>query len=168
MATRPGSTCCAPRVPPARVLVLAIDAVEQSIKVAKTAREHFPQLTVVARARNVQHHLTLRELGMALVERETLGSALLSGRSVLEVLGWERHQARNLALRFERHTEEQLEAMALHRNDEDKLIAVAKQGRQRLESLFAQERVAAQRLHNRKGWDRQGDASAAKDGQGQA
>jgi glutathione-regulated potassium-efflux system ancillary protein KefC len=127
----------------ARVLVLAIDDVAQSVRVATLAREHFPQLTVVARARNVQHHLALRELGVKLIERETLHSALLSGRSVLEVLGWESEHARTLALRFKAHTDEQLEAMAPHANNEDQLIAVAKQGRQQLEALFAQERAQA-------------------------
>jgi glutathione-regulated potassium-efflux system ancillary protein KefC len=136
----------------AQVLVLAIDDVEQSLATAKLVRERFPRLTVVARARNVQHHLQLREMGVTVVERETLGSALMSGRSVLEALGWQPHQARNLALRFKQHTEQQLEAMAPHRNDEAQLIAVAKQGRQQLESLFAQEREQAQERARRQGW----------------
>ena len=33
-------------------------------------------------------------LGVTLVERETLDSALMSARSVLEAMGWERHTAR--------------------------------------------------------------------------
>ena len=129
----------------ARVLVLAIDDIEQSLRVAQMAREHFPRLTVVARARNVRHFFALRELGVSMIERETLDSALMSGRSVLELLGWEPHQARNLALRFRKHTVAQLEAIAPHWKDEARLIAGAKEGRRQLETLFAQERVAAQR-----------------------
>jgi glutathione-regulated potassium-efflux system ancillary protein KefC len=145
----------------ARVLVLAIDDIEQSVKTAKLVREHFPHLSVVARARNVQHHLQLRSLGVTLIERETLHSALMSGRSVLELLGWEPHHARNLSLRFRQHTQEQIEAMAPHANDQDKLIAVAKQGRQQLEALFAQEREATERQQQRRGWDKQEDKAAA-------
>ncbi len=48
----------------ARVLVLAIDDVDQSVEVAELVREHFPQLQVVARARNVTHYYRLRELGV--------------------------------------------------------------------------------------------------------
>ena len=92
----------------ARVLVLAIDDVEQSVAVARMAREHFPQAIIVARARNVQHYYALRELGVTLIERETLDSALMSARSVLQQLGWEPHLARTLALKFRRHTVEQL------------------------------------------------------------
>jgi len=136
----------------ARVMVLAIDDVEQSVEVAKLVREHFPRLTVVARARNVTHHYELRNLGVELIERETLDAALMSGRSVLELLGFERHQARTLALRFRKHNVEQLEVMRPHFGDEAKLIALAKQGRQQLEELFAQERAAARQRTVRAGW----------------
>jgi glutathione-regulated potassium-efflux system ancillary protein KefC len=136
----------------ARVLVLAIDDVEQSVEVAKLVREHFPQLRVVARARNVQHYFDLREQGVTCIERETLDSALMTGRSALEFLGWERHAARNLAMRFRRHTIEQLDVMAPHRQDEARLIATAKQGRQQLENLFSQEREALAKKRYRVGW----------------
>ncbi len=49
----------------ARVLVLAIDDVDQSLRVAQMAREHFPRLQIVARARNVRHFFALRALGVA-------------------------------------------------------------------------------------------------------
>ena len=136
----------------ARVLVLAIDDVEQSVEVATLVREHFPQLTIVARARNVRHYYRLRELGVTLIERETLDSALMTARSTLELLGWQPHQARNLALRFRRHSIDQLEAMRPHARDQERLIAVAKEGRQQLETLFAQERAAAVERKQRAGW----------------
>jgi len=136
----------------ARVLVLAIDDVDRSVDVATMVRENFPQLTIVARARNVQHYYQLYELGIRMIERETLDSALMSARSTLETLGWGPHQARNLALRFRRHNVAQLQAMAPHRQDEAKLIAAAKQGRQQLEELFALEREQAQQRQARSGW----------------
>jgi len=136
----------------ARVIVVAIDDVEQSLKVVDMVNENFPHLCIVARARNVTHYYGLRERGVTLIERETLDSALMSARSVLESLGWERHQARNLALRFRRHSIELLEQMALHQKDEAKLIAVAKQGRQQLEQLWAKEREEAQARKQRTGW----------------
>ena len=124
----------------ARVFVLAIDDVEQSLNVAKLVKQHFPQLAIVARARNVQHYLQLREIGVQLIERETLDSSLMSARSALELLGWQPHHARNLAQRFRRHTIRQIEEMLPHLRDEARFIAMAKAGRQQLEELFAQER----------------------------
>jgi len=138
----------------ARLLVLAIDDVAQSVEVAKMVREHFPNLTIVARARNVRHYFELHDLGVTVIERETLDSALMSARSVLEALGWERHQARTLAMRFRRHNVDQLMKMAPHRKDEARLIAAAKQGRQQLEELFAQERDEAVQRQVRAGWSR--------------
>ncbi|MBC7726466.1 MAG: glutathione-regulated potassium-efflux system protein KefC, partial [Microbacteriaceae bacterium] len=136
----------------ARVLVLAIDDVEQSLKVAALARAHFPQLCVVARARNVTHYYRLRQLGVSRIERETLDASLMSGRQVLELMGWQPHTARNQALRFRAHNIELLEQMAPHLGDEQKLIALAKQGRQQLETMRAQERAEQAGRRNRQGW----------------
>jgi glutathione-regulated potassium-efflux system ancillary protein KefC len=136
----------------ARVLVLAIDDTLQSVECAKMVRENFPDVAIVARARNVQHYYELYELGVTLIERETLDSALMTARSALELLGWQPHQARNLALRFRRHNVAQLAAIAPHRKDEARLIAAAKQGRQQLEELFAIERQQAAERQARAGW----------------
>ncbi|HET7794685.1 MAG TPA: glutathione-regulated potassium-efflux system protein KefC [Rhizobacter sp.] len=146
----------------ARLIVVAIDDVEQSLKLVDVVNEHFPHLTIVARARNVTHYYGLRERGVTLIERETLDSALMSARSVLETLGWERHQARNLALRFRRHSIELLEEMNLHRQDEAKLIAVAKQGRIQLEQLWAKERADAQARTRRAGWSVEAEQNASE------
>ena len=136
----------------AKVLVLAIDDMAQSVDVAKLALQHFPDLQLVARARNAEHYYALRNLGVQFIERETFDSALMSGRTVLESLGWQPHQARNLALRFKRHNLAQLDKMAPLWKDEDKLIAAAKQGRQQLEELFAQERKETARGRVNAGW----------------
>jgi len=136
----------------AQVFVLAIDDIAQSLAVAKLVREQFPQLLVVARARNVTHLLGLKALGVTLIERETLDSALMSGRSVLEALGWHPHAARTQALRFRAHTVALIDQMAPHQGDEQKLIAVAQQGRQQLEQMWAQERRELAERRQAHGW----------------
>ena len=136
----------------ARLLVLAIDDIEQSVDVVRMVKENFPELTIVARARNVQHFYELHELGVRFIERETFDSALMTARSALEHLGWQPHQARNLALRFRRHNVAQLRQLAPLRKDEARLIAAAKQGRQQLEELFALEREQAAERQARAGW----------------
>ena len=67
-------------------------------------------------------------------------------------------QARTLAMRFRRHNIAQIDAMAPHWNDEDKLIAAAKQGRQQLEELFAHERGDAAQRQVKAGWTREENA----------
>jgi glutathione-regulated potassium-efflux system ancillary protein KefC len=130
----------------ARVLVIAIDDMDQSVELADLARQHFPHLKLVARARNVAHYYRLRERGVTLIERETLDSALMSARSVLELLGWHPHQARRLALRFRAHSVEQLERTLPHAGNQAQLISMAKEGRQQLEELFGEEQGDARRL----------------------
>jgi len=137
----------------ARVLVVAIDDVEQNLALVDLAREHFPQLAIVARARDATHWTKLYQRGVQHIERETLDSALMSGRSVLELLGIEPHRARTLAQRFRRHSVEQLVAMAPHIGDEKRLISLAKAGRTQLEALLAQERELAERTRGREARD---------------
>ena len=142
----------------ARVFVLAIDDVAQSVAVAQLVRSQFPQLQIVARARNVTHYVRLRELGVTMIERETLDAALMSARSVLEAMGWERHTARTQAWRFRQHNIELLEQMAPHLEDETRLIAIAKQGRQQLETQWARERAEQAGRRARAGWAGPGSA----------
>ena len=140
----------------ARVLVIAVDDMAQSVAIAELALEHFPQLKIIARARNVRHYYRLRELGVTLIERETFDSALMSARSVLEVLGIEPHAARRLAWRFRQHSVDQLERMSPLHNDQDALIAAARQGRQQFEELIAQERHEAEAQQQQRKQQQQG------------
>ncbi len=149
----------------ARVFVLAIDDIDQSVAVARLVREHFTQAQIVARARNVTHFYRLRELGVVLIERETLDSALMSARSVLQLMGWQPHSARNQALRFRKHSIELMEQMAPHLGDEKKLIAAAKRGREQLELQWAQERKELREQRARTGWlapERPDDGASAE------
>ncbi|MCY1166625.1 glutathione-regulated potassium-efflux system protein KefC [Polaromonas sp.] len=124
----------------AKILVLAVDDVEQSIKIVDLVRENFPQLQIVARARDVTHWNALRDRGVTHVEREVFESSLRSARTVLELLGQPPHEARQTAMRFRQHNIELFERMYPHRKDRSKLIAVATQGRLQLEEQMAQER----------------------------
>ncbi|TWO70389.1 glutathione-regulated potassium-efflux system protein KefC [Caenimonas sedimenti] len=143
----------------ARVLVVAVDDKEQSLRIVDLAREHFPGLEIVARARDVTHWNALRDRGVMRVEREVFESSLRSARTVLEVLGSAPHEARRHAMRFRRHNLELFEKMYPHHKDRAKLIAVVKEGRQQLEEQMASERAElAGRGHRGErrppGWDK--------------
>ena len=125
----------------AKVLVIAVDDTGQSLAIVDLAREHFPQLALVARARDVTHWNELRDRGVARVEREVFESSLRSARTVLEVLGFSPHEARAQAMRFRRHNLQLFEQMYPHHKDRAKVIAVIKQGRRQLEEQMAQERA---------------------------
>ena len=55
----------------AKLLINAIDDVADSVALTARARESFPGLRIIARARNVNHYVQLRERGVEVIERET-------------------------------------------------------------------------------------------------
>ena len=124
----------------ARVLVVAVDAPEPSIKIVALAREHFPQLEIVARARDVAHWNALRDLGATRIEREVFESSLASARTVLELMGLAPQEAQQTAQRFRAHNLALAERMYPHHKDRATMIAVAKQGREQLVEQMAKER----------------------------
>ena len=124
----------------AKILVLSVDDKVQSLKIVDLVKEHFPNLEIVARARDVTHWNALRDRGVMRVEREVFESSLRSARTVLELLGQHPHEARQAAMRFRQHNLDLFEKMYPHHKDRAKAIAVAKQGRLQLEEQMAQER----------------------------
>jgi glutathione-regulated potassium-efflux system ancillary protein KefC len=126
----------------AKVLVVAVDDVEQSLAIVDLAREHFPQAQIVARARNLGHWYQLRDRGVELIERELFESSLRSARQVLEILGWPPHEARESAMRFRQlNIQLAIETHPLHK-DRAQLVSAAKAGRQQMEEQMAKERAA--------------------------
>ena len=140
----------------ARAIVVAVDDIDQSLEIVDLARAHFPQAAIVARARNVGHFYRLKDRGVEHIERELFESSLRSARSVLEVLGWPAHEARESTLRFrERNLKITVDGYP-HYNDRAKLIAVAKQGRQQFQEQMAREREERKKRIGSQ-WDRGGD-----------
>ena len=130
----------------AKVLVVAVDDVTQSLEIVDLAREHFPALAIVARARDVTHWNQLRDRGVMLVQRELFESSLLSARSVLELMGHSGTTAEQIVQRFRQHNLDLFEKLHPHYKDSAKLISVVKQGRQQLEEQIAREREEQARV----------------------
>ena len=124
----------------ARILVVAVDAPEQSLKIVQLAKKHFPHLHIVARARDVTHWHGLRDLGVEHVERELFESSLRTARKVLELTGLPHAEADRLAERFRTHNIALSERMYAHHHDREAMIAVARQGRRQLVEQMAKER----------------------------
>jgi len=128
----------------ARVLVLAVDEQGPSLKIAALARQHFPHLAVVARARDLAHWNELRDLGVTEVQREVFESSLLSARSVLGHMGLQPAEADALLERFRAHNIALADRMYPHHKDRARMIAVAREGRSQLAEQLAKEREERQ------------------------
>ncbi len=140
----------------ALAVVVAVDDVEQSLEIVDVVREHFPQARLVARARNVSHLYQLQDRKVDFIERELFESSLRSARSVLEVLGWPAHEARESAMLFRQRNLKLTADGYPHYKDRAKFIAVAKEGRQQFAEQMAREREERQK-RVRGDWDRADD-----------
>jgi glutathione-regulated potassium-efflux system ancillary protein KefC len=129
----------------ARALVLAIDDVDDSLAVADAVRAEFPDLRIMARARNVTHYYQLMDRGVEIIERETFEDALLLGRRVLCELGFGAYQARQAAFKFRQHNKASLQAVYPFYQDQKQYVSMAKRARDELNQMFARDRAALER-----------------------
>lgn len=120
----------------AQVLVIAIDDVKKSVLLAEEARRHFPNLKILARARNRRHSHELRAAGVDDFWRETFdSSAFLAGR-VLQALGKSERTANRVIKKFMEHDRKTLSEAAALLGDDEALQAYAMRAREELENLM--------------------------------
>ncbi|EKF73175.1 glutathione-regulated potassium-protonantiporter [Alcanivorax hongdengensis A-11-3] len=122
----------------AQVLVLAVDREADSLHVVDLVQQHFPKVTIVARARDRRHAYALRARGVELVIRETFESALLSARLTLMQLGVPESTAIDLVRSFRELDEALLREQTEHRDNQDMLLETNLRGRAELESLLSE------------------------------
>jgi glutathione-regulated potassium-efflux system ancillary protein KefC len=138
----------------AKVLVNAIDDVDDNLLLIDLAKEHFPKLKIVARARNVQHYFELRARGIEIAERESFESSLLAGRHALEFLGVAPYEAKEYADRFRRHNYQMLDSMVSDRENEKNRVQLATAARLQLEEQMEGDRRALDKSVGA-GWSRE-------------
>lgn len=120
----------------ARLFVLAIDDVEASVKTAAMVRKHFPDLEILARARNRVHHFRLRDLGVKSIYREVFPASLDVARDALSRLGFTAEAAEHAVALFSEHDIAQLDAQYSVHHDEAQLVQTAQQAAVQLRELF--------------------------------
>ncbi len=128
----------------ARALVVAVDNVEDSLALVDAVRHQFPQLRILARARNVTHYYDLLDRGVTLLERETFEAALKLGGQVLQELGFGAERAHQAEAKFRDHNLKTLLALYPHFKDQQTVASMAMQAREELEDMFAKDAEAFQ------------------------
>jgi glutathione-regulated potassium-efflux system protein KefB len=129
----------------AKLLVLAIDDVEESLRTAQIVRHYFPKLPIYARARDRMHAYRLMDLGINVVHRETLGTSLEMARDVLINIGFNKVSADLSVNRFREYDDQlMLRQQAIYKN-ESALVESAKQAMRELEGLFESDSRAAKK-----------------------
>jgi glutathione-regulated potassium-efflux system protein KefB len=135
----------------AKILVLAIDDEEKSMQMIETARKHFPNLTVLVRAKGRDHAYRLVREGVEYIFRETLGTSLDVAATTLRLLGVRAYEARRIISAFRKYDEEGVRELAQYSDNLDELVSHTRKRIQTLEELFENERTRVR--HADLGWE---------------
>jgi voltage-gated potassium channel Kch len=120
----------------AKLIVIAPDDFEETLKIVDNVRRHFPHLKILARARNRRHVHILMDRGVAHIVRETFHSSLKLTEKTLEELGVEPEIIRRTIQMFEEQDEKLLIEQHPFYDDEKQLIQSSRQVAEELEQLL--------------------------------
>jgi monovalent cation:proton antiporter-2 (CPA2) family protein len=120
----------------AKVLVIAVVNVEASLEITRLVKRHFPQVTLIVRARDRAHAYQLAELGVENPIREIYESSLSAAMRTLAEVGYTEGQSQRAVNIFRAHDQSLLnEAIAISK-DPKELALLVKQSRKELQDLF--------------------------------
>ena len=136
----------------ARLLILGLDSPDKTLELVETARKHFPNLTILARAFDWNDSYDLLDAGVPHVYRDTLDTALRTGTDALRLLGFRAHQAHRAAQKFLKHDEESMRQLSGHRRDRVQYISAARQRVEDLEQMLRAD-LEEPGMDRDKGWD---------------
>ena len=136
----------------ARLLVVALDDVDTSLKMVEQVQRAFPHLKIAVRARNVTHLYDLMDRGVTILERETFESALEMGKKVLGELDFGAYRAQRAVMKFRAHNIATLQKLYPHYKDQQTLVSMAVQAREELMDMFASDQDVSTR-EEKHHWD---------------
>jgi monovalent cation:proton antiporter-2 (CPA2) family protein len=120
----------------ARLLIVAIDDMEHALRIVDMARRNFPNLVILARARNRRHVHLLMDRAVTGIVRDTFYSSLKLSELALRELGIPEDRATRAVTLFAEHDERQLRQTYPIWNDEMQLIQSTQQAAEELAQLF--------------------------------
>jgi len=127
----------------AKVLFIATDSDKNGYDIARTVKEHFPEIKIIARAKSRLSALRYRDIGIHTNIREMFEGSLVAAKLVLEEYGFESYQAERMVNVFRAHDEYLLNMD--HESEEtynlNEIIKRSHQGRAELENLFKQDKT---------------------------
>jgi glutathione-regulated potassium-efflux system ancillary protein KefC len=124
-------------------LIIALDDPGAITRLAQVAIKHFPNLRVIARARDMRHMFELRDLGVEIVERETFQSALALGRASLAAVSGDAERAQRATLRFAEHDNVVLSKLyAVHTSDIDANVSISNELREQFAQTLREDEAA--------------------------
>jgi CPA2 family monovalent cation:H+ antiporter-2 len=123
----------------ARILIAAIDSPEVNQKLIAVAGKNFPDLHIMARAKNRMDAYELIDMGLNDIYRESLHTSVKLAVDVLGLLGQRSYTSTRQGQKFLRYDEEALKEMAVHRHDMKKYVLKARETFKLQEELLAKD-----------------------------
>jgi monovalent cation:proton antiporter-2 (CPA2) family protein len=136
----------------AQLLVIALDTPAKTLTLVHTARRHFPQLKILARAFDWIDAHDLYAAGVEHVYREALDTSLRMGTDALRLLGFRAHHAHRSAQRFLRYDEQSVRELTERRSDGAVYIDAARARIEELERVLRAD-LSGPGLDRDAGWD---------------
>jgi CPA2 family monovalent cation:H+ antiporter-2 len=124
----------------ARVLLVAIDNEAETLEVVAMVSKKYPHIKIIVRARNRDTATKLAGLGVTNFVREQFSGGLEAAGLLLKEYGYSSVQAENMVTIFAHHDKLLLEKAIEQKMDMQQLIETSEQGREELQSLFAQDK----------------------------
>jgi monovalent cation:proton antiporter-2 (CPA2) family protein len=120
----------------AKLMIVVMDDMEAVLRTAEIAKRNFPNLKVLARARNRRHAHVLMDAGVDGLVRDTFHSSLRLAEMALTSLGIDSAAAERGVRLFRDHDERNLLATQAIAGDEKQLIQNVQQATDELGELF--------------------------------
>jgi monovalent cation:proton antiporter-2 (CPA2) family protein len=124
----------------AEILVIAVDDREKITEIMESAKKHFPNLKIFARAFDRVHAYELVSAGVQHVVREVFSSSVDMGEKVLVALGIAASEAHKAVTTFKNFDDNVLRQQALHLGNTEKMVDMARQSRAELSRILAGDR----------------------------
>jgi monovalent cation:proton antiporter-2 (CPA2) family protein len=137
----------------ARLIVLALDDVDTSLRIVKTVKKNWPHLTIYARSFEWRDSYALYAAGVDFVYREALDASLRMGGDVMRALGFRAYHAERAAQKFLRHDIDSLKYLAtMHGEGHETYVSAARERIEALHALLAAD-LEDRDLDHDEGWD---------------
>lgn len=136
----------------ARLAILCVGDHETNLALARSIRRHFPHLTILARAAGRLSAYELIELGVPVVQRESVDGALRLGQEALRRLGRRAHEAHRAAQHFRRRDEANLVRLSAIFRERATHLSLAREAIRDLEASMRAD-AAAGRTDDETAWD---------------
>jgi CPA2 family monovalent cation:H+ antiporter-2 len=137
----------------AKILVVAMDNPANNLKLIHTAKEYFPHLQIMARARNRNVAYELVDLHIKNIYRETLHTSVQLAIDVLHKLGYRKYTVTQKAFEFIRYDEEALRKLARYRHNMKEYLINSRQEIELQEKLLKKDLDKQLNMAN-KNWEK--------------